>query len=78
MIKLPSPLGLPLSLVVRHPADDMNIRTLKYNIWPNDANLWVGIDSDKGTKRKYGVGLDRGQLGLQRIDLALQCGNGPL
>jgi hypothetical protein len=37
-----------------HPADDMNIRTLKRDMRPDHANLGVGIDTNKRTKCKCG------------------------
>ncbi len=48
----------------------MNIRALKYNIWPDHATLGVGIDADKWVKRQDVLGV--GQLALQRGVACLQ------
>jgi hypothetical protein len=50
-----------VDIVVRRAqaADDMNVCTLKGDIWPNHTVFWVRIDSDKGTKLEGVIRLDR-------------------
>ena len=49
----------------------MNIRAAENDIRSDYAKLRVGIDADKRTKQKRMIGLDGGQLALQRGDFIL-------
>jgi hypothetical protein len=79
MIKLPSPVALKLSLVAPEPLTIWILAAAENDIRSYHANLRVGIDVNERTKQERVVGLDRGQLclqrgvaGLQAIDLVLQ------